>query len=91
MRHRVIPAKAERRQQLINGIRLRRRKKKSNDAGQKNSAYCAPVPIKSAIGLVVYLRVRRPHFDRHPNGTLEAGKLRAWGNSVKSGMAFTAM
>jgi hypothetical protein len=32
--------------------------------------------------------VRRPHFfDRHPRGTLEAGKLRARVNSVKSGVA----
>jgi hypothetical protein len=32
--------------------------------------------------------VRRPHFfDRHPSGTLEAGKLRARVNSVKSGVA----
>jgi hypothetical protein len=30
--------------------------------------------------------VRRPHFDRHPSGTLEAGKLRARVNSVKSGV-----
>jgi hypothetical protein len=32
--------------------------------------------------------VHRPHFfDRHPSGTLEAGKLRARVNSVKSGVA----
>ena len=34
--------------------------------------------------MVVYLRVRRPHFDRHRSGTLEAGKLRARVYSVKS-------
>jgi hypothetical protein len=32
--------------------------------------------------------VHRPHFfDRHPSGTLEAEKLRARVNSVKSGVA----
>jgi hypothetical protein len=31
--------------------------------------------------------VRHPHFDRHPNGSVEAGKLRAPTNSVKSRMA----
>ena len=37
---------------------------------------------------VLCLRVHRPHFfDRHPSGTLEAGKLRARANSVKSGVA----
>ena len=31
--------------------------------------------------------MHRPHFfDRHPSGTLEAGKLRAPVNSVKSGV-----
>jgi hypothetical protein len=86
MCHRVIPAKTERGQQLINGIRWRRRKKKPNDAGQKKSAYCTPVTIENAVRLDLYLRVRRPHFDRHSSGTLEAGKLRARVNSVKSGV-----
>ena len=46
------------------------------------------MPTKGAVRLpVLYLRVRRPHFDRHPDGTLEAGKLRARGNSVKSRVA----
>jgi hypothetical protein len=87
VRHRVIPTKAERWQQLIDGIGLRRRKQKGNNAGRKNSTYCpaVPIPIQGAVCLpVLYLRLRRPHFDRHPSGTLEAGKLRAPVNSVKS-------
>ena len=89
MCHRVVPTKAERWQQLIDGICLRSRKKKGNDAGRKNSAYCSTVPIKSAGRLpVLCLRVRRTHFfDRHPSDTREAGKLRARVNSVKSGVA----
>ncbi|PYK54126.1 MAG: hypothetical protein DME48_09175 [Verrucomicrobia bacterium] len=88
MRHRVVPAKAERWQQLINGISLHSRQQKGNDAGRNNSTYCSTVPTKGAVRLpVLYLRVRRPHFDCHPHGTLEAGKLRAQGNSVKSGVA----
>jgi len=88
MRHRVVPAKAERWQQLINGISLHSRQQKGNDAGRNNSTYCATVPAKDAVRLpVLYLRVRRPHFDCHPHGTLEAGKLRAQGNSVKSRVA----
>jgi hypothetical protein len=63
MRHRVVPTKAERWQQLIDGICLRSRKKKGNDAGRKNSAYCSTIPIKGAVRLpVLCLRVRRPHF-----------------------------
>ena len=88
MRHRVVPTKAERWQQLINRICLRSRKQNGNNARRKNSAYCSTVPIKGAVRLPVrYLRVRRPHFDRHPSGTLEAGKLRAPVNSVKSRVA----
>jgi hypothetical protein len=88
MRHRVVPTKAERWQQLIDGICLRSRKKKGNDAGRNNSAYCATVPIKGAVRIVLCLRVHRPHFlDRHSSGTLEPEKLRARVNSVKSGVA----
>jgi hypothetical protein len=87
MRHRIVPTKAERRQQLVNAISSGRKKKKDNCAGRKNAASYAAVASKNAVRLpTLYLRVRCPHFfDRHPGGTLEAGKLRARINSVKSG------
>src|SRR5437773_6514134 len=87
MRHRVVPTKAERWQQLINGICLRSRKKKADNAGRENSAYRSTVPIRGAICLPVpHLRVRRPHFRsfKGPRDTLEARKLRARVDTVKS-------
>src|SRR6266576_3333242 len=87
-RHRVVPTKAERWRQLINGICLRSGQKKGDDAGRKNSAYSSTLAIKETLRPpVFYLRVRRPHFDRHLSATLEAGKLRAPVNSVKSRVA----
>jgi len=87
-RHRVVPTKAERWRQLINGICLRSGQKKGDDAGRKNSAYCSTLAIKETLrSPVFHLRVRRPHFDRHLSATLEAGKLRARVNSVKSRVA----
>src|SRR5213596_174197 len=87
-RHRVVPTKAEPWRQLINGICLRSGQKKGDDAGRKNSAYCSTLAIKETLrSPVFHLRVRRPHFDRHLSATLEAGKLRARVNSVKSRLA----
>ena len=59
----------------------------------KSFRHIAPeFQLRTQLACVVYLRVRSPHFfDRHPSGTLEAGKLRARANPVKSGNGNMAM
>src|SRR6266704_3290297 len=62
-RHRVGPTKAERRNQLINRKCARRRKKKRDQASEKNSAHRRPVGIAGTVLLPArYFRVHWLHF-----------------------------